>query len=431
MSTSSPVEQQPSSGERPSCQGLCGSKFLSSNCPPSAGTLKSNVLVHRDGLGDSPSLECAAVVVDVKCSDLEDSLAHGPAVASSRVPAEEAPEGIFVEQMCDADDNHGVQDLGADLISGPADKADKEPTCSSKATCSTSATVCPVVAPPAHCDDTHGAFVADSQHQTCLSEGPTAWLMVFTSFSICFVVIGTQWASGVLFSLIIDEFQESRGSTAAASALLHGSMLFPNTFQGMLQKRLSPKIICAAGAVVASTGFFCSALAQKLWHLYPTFALVGLGGGLAFPVSFGIVGAWFDKRRALASTLATTGSAMGSLVFGMCLRPFAAQFGVRTAFAALGVVELIIVGSASLVLRRPEPVKAIPQSSAAAVQSAGSSSGSSSSISCSSSSCSSNSRRSNDSSSNSSFNSSISSNSSNSSSSGNSSSSSRRRTRRP
>ncbi len=51
---------------------------------------------------------------------------------------------------------------------------------------------------------------------------------------------------------------------------------------------------------------------QQLWHLYVLFMIMGIGFTLASHAAMAkIVGAWFTRRRALAMSIAGTGSAAG------------------------------------------------------------------------------------------------------------------------
>merc|ERR1719160_773284 len=101
------------------------------------------------------------------------------------------------------------------------------------------------------------------------------------------------------------------------------------------------------GTLIASCGFCLCAVAQELWHLYPTSIIVGLGSGIVMPISQMHVQAWNPGRRALASAMGAMGNSGGAFFFGATLLPVAKEFGVRGTFIYLAMLNLCLLGTAT------------------------------------------------------------------------------------
>ena len=81
---------------------------------------------------------------------------------------------------------------------------------------------------------------------------------------------------------------------------------------GMLADRYDPKRVVAIGVLIGGLALAGMSSVQQLWHLYALFTIMGIGFTLASPAATAkIIGAWFTRRRALAMSIAGTGSAAG------------------------------------------------------------------------------------------------------------------------
>jgi MFS family permease len=68
------------------------------------------------------------------------------------------------------------------------------------------------------------------------------------------------------------------------------------------------------GGVLQLLGIFMMSLSTKWWQLLLSQGvLTGIGGGIFFCPSMGLIATYFSKRRALAVGVVTTGNSVGSL----------------------------------------------------------------------------------------------------------------------
>ncbi|XP_051010182.1 monocarboxylate transporter 14 isoform X2 [Acomys russatus] len=124
-------------------------------------------------------------------------------------------------------------------------------------------------------------------------DGGWAWMMVLSSFFVHILIMGSQMALGVLNVEWLEEFHQSRGLTAWVSSLSMGITL-----------------------------------------------IVGLGSGMAYLPAVVMVGRYFQKRRALAQGLSTTGTGFGTFLMTVLLKYLCAEYGWRNAMFIQGAVSL-------------------------------------------------------------------------------------------
>ncbi|XP_075807478.1 monocarboxylate transporter 14 isoform X2 [Microtus pennsylvanicus] len=124
-------------------------------------------------------------------------------------------------------------------------------------------------------------------------DGGWAWMMILSSFFVHILIMGSQMALGVLNVEWLEEFHQSRGLTAWVSSLSMGITL-----------------------------------------------IVGLGSGMAYLPAVVMVGRYFQKRRALAQGLSTTGTGFGTFLMTVLLKYLCAEYGWRNAMFIQGAVSL-------------------------------------------------------------------------------------------
>jgi sugar phosphate permease len=123
---------------------------------------------------------------------------------------------------------------------------------------------------------------------------------------------GSRFSFGVFLKPVTEEFEWSRASMAGALAVAGLATGALRPVAGMLADRFDPKRIVAIGVLIGGLSLAGMSFIQELWHLYVLFTIMGAGLTLASPAATAkIVGAWFTRRRALAMSVAGTGSAAG------------------------------------------------------------------------------------------------------------------------
>jgi MFS transporter, OFA family, oxalate/formate antiporter len=167
-------------------------------------------------------------------------------------------------------------------------------------------------------------------------------------------------AYGVFLPALSEAFGWSRGaiSTALSINLLIGGLA--GFAIGALADRYGPRVMLVFTVMLAGTAFALVSMIDALWQLY---LFVGLLGGVGtssfYLLSATTIARWFRERRGLALSLVLVGFNLGYVCAGPLAAWLIAEFGWRTAYAALGggAGLIALLGAMSVrVPRRSESV---------------------------------------------------------------------------
>uniref|UniRef100_A0A8C3W7B7 Monocarboxylate transporter 14 n=1 Tax=Catagonus wagneri TaxID=51154 RepID=A0A8C3W7B7_9CETA len=172
-------------------------------------------------------------------------------------------------------------------------------------------------------------------------DGGWAWMIVLSSFFVHILIMGSQMALGVLNVEWLEEFHQSRGLTAWVSSLSMGVTLIVGPFIGLFINTCGCRRTAIIGGLLNSLGWVLSAYAANVHYLFITFGLAaGFGSGMAYLPAVVMVGRYFQKRRALAQGLSTTGTGFGTFLMTVLLKYLCAEYGWRNAMFIQGAVSL-------------------------------------------------------------------------------------------
>ncbi|KAK2490767.1 hypothetical protein MC885_010667 [Smutsia gigantea] len=172
-------------------------------------------------------------------------------------------------------------------------------------------------------------------------DGGWAWMVVLSSFFVHILIMGSQMALGVLNVEWLEEFHQSRGLTAWVSSLSMGITLIVGPFIGLFINTCGCRQTAMIGGLVNSLGWVLSAYAANVHYLFITFGVAaGFGSGMAYLPAVVMVGRYFQKRRALAQGLSTTGTGFGTFLMTVLLKYLCAEYGWRNAMFIQGAVSL-------------------------------------------------------------------------------------------
>ena len=179
------------------------------------------------------------------------------------------------------------------------------------------------------------------------------WPMVVAAGVGLTLSLGTLLVSsfGVFVRPLSAEFGWSRTALFGAVAASQYALAASGWAWGSLVDRFGPRAVLLPSVVIISVLFASlSLLTQSIWHLYLVCAAVPLLAGGASPLGYsGALVRAFDGRLGLALGLALTGIGVG----GAFLPPLATflvnQVGWRGAFAAIGLLTLVITFPAAVV----------------------------------------------------------------------------------
>ncbi|XP_015726941.1 monocarboxylate transporter 14 isoform X2 [Coturnix japonica] len=95
------------------------------------------------------------------------------------------------------------------------------------------------------------------------------------------------------------------------------------------------------GGILNALGWILSAYASDVHYLFLTFGVTaGIGSGMVYLPAVVMVGQYFQKRRALAQGLSTTGTGFGAFLMTALLKYLCKEFGWRNAMFIQGAICL-------------------------------------------------------------------------------------------
>jgi len=188
----------------------------------------------------------------------------------------------------------------------------------------------------------------ESQDQNKLtSDGGWRWVVCLGALTVNFLTVGQQNSAGVLYSALLSEYSTQRGETAWVFSLASSMMYLFAAVGTSLAERYGSRIVVIAGSFVSASGLIASSFTTTLPPLYATYGVIwGLGASLGLFPSFVILTKYFKRRLALASGIALSGAAIGSLAYGPLVEALYSKYGIAVTFRTLAGFQSLMFFSA-------------------------------------------------------------------------------------
>jgi MFS family permease len=179
------------------------------------------------------------------------------------------------------------------------------------------------------------------------------WVVVAGAFLILFMAYGTQYAFGVFFAALVDEFGWSRASLSGVFSLYAFMYSGFALVSGRLTDRCGPRAVIATGGGILGLGLIVMSRVDALWQLYLCYGLVAaLGMSTAYVPCNATVAKWFTRRRGLAIGLASAGGSLGTLALPPIAHFVVSRVGWRSAYVIFGAAILLTLNGLALLMRR-------------------------------------------------------------------------------
>ena len=152
-------------------------------------------------------------------------------------------------------------------------------------------------------------------------------------------------------------FGAARTEVVAIYGVYTALMLALAPLGGMVADRFGTRCACLVGTAIMAAGLLLAARCDSLQELHLFYgALVGLGLAFIYTPCFAVVPRWFTARRGLASGLAASGAAVGTMLGVPLCESLVASLGWQAALSAIAI-GLLLVGSLGALLITEAPVK--------------------------------------------------------------------------
>jgi MFS family permease len=188
------------------------------------------------------------------------------------------------------------------------------------------------------------------------------WWIVGAGFGLE-VLIGALvfHAYGAYVVLLREEFGWSRTLFSAAFAMARAESALLGPVQGWLTDRFGPRALMRVGMIVLGLGLILFSRIGSPVTFFVAFFLMAVGSSLGgyLPIAVAIVN-WFQRRRALALGLTSSGSAVGGLLTPLVVASLTAVGWRWTALVSGVVVFLAGLPAAQIFRQRPAGVAEPP-----------------------------------------------------------------------
>ncbi|MGH2617214.1 MAG: MFS transporter [Thermomicrobiales bacterium] len=145
---------------------------------------------------------------------------------------------------------------------------------------------------------------------------PYAWVIVVVLAVALTIASGARFLFGVVLKPISEEFGWNRAQLTGAVLLAMVVLSACQPVVGILVDRVGPRKILIAGLSFLGISLIPFSFVTNLWQVYLLYGfLMSFGLAAASPVlATSLVGRWFQQKRGLAMSLATSGAAFGQLL---------------------------------------------------------------------------------------------------------------------
>lgn len=184
-------------------------------------------------------------------------------------------------------------------------------------------------------------------------ESRRAWVVVWATFVCLAVIFGVSYSFAAFFESFAKEFAAQRADVSWIFGLCGLVYFVLGAGSGMLADRWGPRMVCMIGMVFIAMGLFLTSLAQSLATVYLSYGLlVGLGIAFVYTPSIACVQPWFNKRRGLASGIASAGVGAGTLILPVVVSYLLIAVNWREALQMMSAGVLLIGLTAGFLLKR-------------------------------------------------------------------------------
>ncbi|KFZ17107.1 hypothetical protein V501_01898 [Pseudogymnoascus sp. VKM F-4519 (FW-2642)] len=203
--------------------------------------------------------------------------------------------------------------------------------------------------------DTEKALVPLEEPRGDLApDGGYGWVVVFCVFMINAHTWGINSSYGIFLSYYLshDVFP---GSTPLHYAFIGGlSIAMSQTIAPLatyLINRRGIYVTLWLGVILQTAALLGASWSVQIWQLFLSQGVCfGLGMGLIFNATVGLIPQWFDRKRSFANSIGTAGSGMGGLIYSLATQAMIRSIGLEWAFRVLAIASCTVCAIASLLI---------------------------------------------------------------------------------
>ncbi|KAM9345664.1 solute carrier family 16 member 6b [Symphorus nematophorus] len=192
-------------------------------------------------------------------------------------------------------------------------------------------------------------------------DGDWGWAVAVAFFLVEVCTYGTLKSLGVFLQDLMEEFEESNSRVSWVISICVFVFTFTAPLSTLLSNRFGYRPVVMVGGFLISLGTVSSAFANSINEMYITIGIVsGLGYCLTFLPTVTILAQYFSRRRALVTSVASSGESFAIFAFAPAFSTLKEHIGWRYCLVVLGIFQASVIGCGLLlrpIIIRPKPVK--------------------------------------------------------------------------
>jgi MFS family permease len=185
--------------------------------------------------------------------------------------------------------------------------------------------------------------------------GGYGWVV---TIAVCIINAHT-WGMSSSYGVFLAYYIENntfKGATtlqyAFIGSLNMGCAMGISPFATIAVKKFGTRQVMLLGVVIETGSWIAASFASKVWHIFLTQGvLFGLGIGVMFTATVGIIPQWFTTHRSLANGIAAAGSGLGGLIYSFAVGAMIQNLGLAWAFRILGILAFVVNLACTLLVK--------------------------------------------------------------------------------
>ncbi|KAG7236401.1 hypothetical protein INR49_000979 [Caranx melampygus] len=192
-------------------------------------------------------------------------------------------------------------------------------------------------------------------------DGGWGWAVAVAFFMVEVCTYGTIKSLGVFLQDLMEEFGESNSRVSWVISICVFIFTFTAPLSTLLSNRFGYRPVVMTGGFLISLGTITSAFTNSINDMYITIGIIsGLGYCLSFLPTITILAQYFSRRRALVTSVASSGESFAIFAFAPAFTTLKQHIGWRYCLVVLGTIQASVIGCGLLlrpIVIEPELVK--------------------------------------------------------------------------